>query len=117
MTQVIYPTNHAIERFEERILPLIPKTNPMRPNDKQIIKKRLFRLTKMNVKIDEELESMKHDILEINVFFTPVGGEKSPPIPITLVINRNKRILLTIYITSNWSCDDEKNPKVWRLTV
>ena len=71
----------------------------------------------MNVKIDEELESMKHDILEINVFFTPVGGEKSPPIPITLVINRNKRILLKIYITSNWSCDDEKNPKVWRLTV
>jgi hypothetical protein len=122
MTQIIHPTNHAIERFEERILPLIPETNLKRPKDKQTIKRRLYRLTNRltgtGVKIgNDELKSMKVGVMKVDVFFSPVGGEQSPPIPITLVINPVKRILVTLYLSSNWSCDNNNDPKVWEFTA
>jgi hypothetical protein len=110
MTQVIHPTNHAIERFEERILPLIPETNPKRPKDKQTIKQRLYRLLNRAMIGNEELKSKK-----VDVFFSPVGCESSPPIPITLVINPGKRILVTLYPSPNWVSSGNNNSTIWKL--
>ena len=120
MTQVIHPSNHAIERFEERILPLIPETNLKRPKDKQLIKRRLYRLTnrltRTGVKIsNDELKSMKVDVMKVDMFFSPVGGEQSPPIPITLVINPGKRILVTLYPSPNWVSSGKNNSTIWKL--
>lgn len=110
MTQVIHPTNHAIERFEERILPLIPENNPKRPKDKLAIKERLYRLMNRAKIGNEELKSKK-----VNIFFSPVGCESSPPIPITLVINPVKRILVTLYPSPNWIPERKNSSTIWKL--
>ncbi|MEO2121064.1 MAG: hypothetical protein ABGX44_04555 [Candidatus Poseidoniia archaeon] len=110
MTQVIHPTNHAIERFEERILPLIPETNSKRPKDKQTIKQRLYRLINRAKISNEELKSKK-----VDVFFSPIGCEQASPIPITLVINPAKRILVTLYLNPNWICESINGSTIWSL--
>ena len=110
MTQVIHPTNHAIERFEERILPLIPETN--RPKDKQAIKQRLYRLMNRAKIGNEELKSKK-----VNIFFSPVGCESSSPIPITLVINPVRRILVTLYPSSNWVHESKNDSTILKLNA
>lgn len=112
MTQVIHPTNHAIERFEERILPLICENNPKRPKDKQAIKDQIYRLIKRARISNEEFKSGKVDI-----FYSPLGSKSSPPIPITLVINPIRRILVTIYLSPNWGHDGEKSSKIWKFNV
>ena len=112
MTQVIHPTNHAIERFEERILPLIPETNSKRPKDKQAIKQRLYRLMNRAKIGNDELKSKK-----VDVFFTPVGCGPSPPIPITLVINPVRRILVTLYPSPNWVHESKNSSKIWKLNA
>ena len=60
MKQIIHPTNHAIERFEERILPLIPETNSKRPKHKQAIKQRLS--IDESGKGNDELKSKKVNV-------------------------------------------------------
>ena len=112
MTQVIHLTNHAIERFEERILPLIPETNSKRPKDKQAIKQRLYRLMNRAKIGNDELKSKK-----VDVFFLPVGCESSPPIPITLVINPVRRILVTLYPSPNWVHESKNSSKIWKLNA
>lgn len=112
MTQVIHPTNHAIERFEERILPLIPETNSKRPKDKQAIKQRLYRLMNRAKIGNDELKSKK-----VDVFFSPVGCESSPPIPITLVINPVRRILVTLYPSPDWVHESKNSSKIWKLNA
>tara|TARA_B100000900_G_scaffold406660_1_gene418032 strand:- start:46 stop:384 length:339 start_codon:yes stop_codon:yes gene_type:complete len=112
MTQVIHPTNHAIERFEERILPLISKTNSMRPRGKKIIKERLYRLMK-RAKIS--FEGSKTE--KITVYFTPIGSKSSPPIPITLVINPVRRILVTLYPSSNWVHESKNDSTILKLNA
>ena len=112
MTQVIHPTNHAIERFEERILPLIPETNSKRPRGKKIIKERLYRLMK-RAKIS--FEGSKTE--KITVYFTPIGSKPSPPIPITLVINPVRRVLVTLYPSPNWVSENKNNFTTWGMTA
>ena len=112
MTQVIHPTNHAIERFEERILPLICETNPKRPKDKQTIKQRLYRLMDRARISNEELKSEK-----VYIFYSPVGSKSSPPIPITLVINPVRRILVTLYPSPNWVHESKSSSTIWKLNA
>jgi len=110
--ETIHPTNHAIERFEERVLPHISENAKKRIKTKEVVKQRLYRLINRAKLYVEEIQN---EIVQ--VFFTPVGDKKLAPIPITLVINPIKRILVTIYITPGWVKDETPNKTVWRLTA
>ena len=105
--KTIHPSTHAIERFEQRVLPHLPETSRSRLQDKQRIKQSLYGLAR-RAEFSENAEQMLH----LQVFFIVQGY---PPIPLTLVVDPVNRTLCTLYISSGWeNVGDEMNPKwVW----
>lgn len=103
----IHPTTHAIERFEQRVLPHLPQATRERLQNRQRIKQRLYGLTR-RAEYSEEAEKMLH----IKVFFIVQGN---PPVPVTLVVDPVKRTLCTLYISPGWeNVGEEMNPNwVW----
>jgi len=104
--ETIHPTNHAINRFEERVLPLLPDDTRTRMNDKKKIKQRLYGLAR---RADISAEGSR--MLHIQAFLTI---RDYPPIPLTLVIDPVKKTLVTLYISSGWVMDDSNGRTVWR---
>jgi len=104
--ETIHPTNHAIERFEERVLPLLPDDTRKRMNDKKKIKQRLYGLAR-HTDISVEGSQMLH----IQVLLTI---QDDSPIPLTLVINTAKKTLITLYISSGWVIKESNGRVSWR---
>jgi hypothetical protein len=107
--ETIHPTNHAIERFKERVLPLLSDYTRAIMNDKITIKERLYVLTDC-VDISEE----GSQIVKTQAFLTLLDY---PPIPLTLVINPAKKTLVTLYISAGWIMEERKGKIVWRWCV
>jgi hypothetical protein len=107
--ETIHPTNHAIDRFEERVLPLLPDDTRTRMTDKKKIKQRLYRLARR-----ADLSAEGSQMLNIQVFLTIQGY---PPIPLTLVIDTAKKTLVTLYISPGWVMDESNGRGVWRWCV
>ena len=104
--KTIHPTNHAIDRFEERVLPLLPDETRTRMNDKKRIKQSLYELARRaDISVDEE------QILHMHVFLTIRDG---PPIPLTLVINSTRKTLVTLYVSPGWVMEQSNGRTVWR---
>jgi hypothetical protein len=103
----IHPTDHAINRFEQRVLPHLPEMSRRRLQNKQQIKQSLYDLAR-RAEYSEDAKRMLH----LQVFFIVHGY---PPIPVTLVVNPVNRTLCTLYISPGWeNVGDEMNPKwVW----
>jgi len=102
--KTIHPTIHAIDRFEQRVLPQLPEISRARLQNKKKIKQSLYELSG-RAEITEEVNQMLH----FQVFFVV---RNYPPIPITLVINPVKRILCTLYISPGWqNVGCEESPK------
>jgi hypothetical protein len=104
--ETIHPTNHAIDRFKERVLPLLPDDSRTRMKNKKNIKQRLYGLARR-----AEISTEGHQILHLQVF---LAIHDYPPIPLTLVINTAKKILVTLYISSGWVMDESNGRIVWR---
>ena len=107
--ETIHPTNHAIERFEERVLPLIPEDSRSRLNDKRKIKQQLYNLAR-RANISAEESQMIH----IQTFLT-TGGH--PLIPLTLVVDSVKKTLVTLYISPGWVLNESNGRFVWRWSA
>ena len=105
----IHPTNHAVERFEERILPQLPKSQRIIIQKKEKIRHTLYKITRG---IDIEKESNLP--IRVNVFFNLKGN---PPIPLTLVIHPLRKILLTLYISPNWENIGSRENPTWRFCL
>jgi hypothetical protein len=102
--KVIHPTIHAIDRFEQRVLPQLPENSRARLQNKEKIKQSLYELAR-RAEITEEA----NQILHLQVFFVV---RNYPPIPLTLVINPVRRILCTLYISPGWqNVGCEESPK------
>lgn len=100
----IHPTTHAIERFEQRVLPHLPKSSRSRLHNKQRIKQSLYGLAR-HAEFNENAEQTLH----LQVFFVV---QDYPPVPLTLVVNPVDRTLCTLYISSGWeNVGDEMSPK------
>ena len=105
----IHPTNHAVERFEERVLPQLPESQRIIIQKKEKIRHTLYKITRG---IDIEKESNLP--IRVNVFLNLKGN---PPIPLTLVIHPLRKILLTLYISPNWkNIGSQENP-IWRFCL
>ena len=58
--ETIHPTNHAIDRFKERVLPLLPDDSRKRMNDKKNIKQRVYDLARR-----ADISTKEHQIMGI----------------------------------------------------
>jgi len=105
--KTIHPSTHAIERFEERVLPHLPEASRHRLKNKERIKQSLYGLARRT-----EYNEASTQMLHLQVFFILAGY---PPIPLTLVVDPAKRTLCTLYITPGWeNVGTEKEPRwVW----
>jgi|TARA_B110000914_G_C15226956_1_gene337761 hypothetical protein len=104
--QTIHPTNHAIDRFEERVLPFLSKHTQTKMIEKKEIKSQLYGLVSRSDFITKGSQTF-----HVEAIMTIKGD---PPIPLTLVINPVKNILVTLYITSGWEIDSANKQSVWR---
>ena len=102
--KIIRPTNHAIERFEQRVLPVLSETIQEDIDDKKI-KNSLYKLASQ-----AEIEVNEKTIIHVTVFFSV---QDSLPIPLTLVINTRKKILLTLYISDGWQMINKGDKITW----
>ena len=107
--ETIHPTNHAIDRFKERVLPLLPDDSRKRMNDKKNIKQRLYDLARR-----ADISTKEHQIIHLQAFLTIQGYL---PIPLTLVINTAKKTLVTLYIASGWVMEESNGRIVWRWSA
>lgn len=105
--KTIHPTTHAIERFEQRVLPYLPEASRTCLQKKEKIRQSLYGLTR-RAEFAEEADQLLH----VQAFFIVQGY---PPIPLTLVIDPVKQTLCTLYISPGWqNVGSEENPKwVW----
>ena len=105
----IHPTKHAIERFEERVLPQLPSSQRTIMQKKEEIRHALYELAR---DIDIEEESNRERGVRVDTFLNLKGNTL---IPLTLVINPLRKILLTLYISPNWeNIGSQENP-TWRF--
>ena len=104
--KTIHPTTHAIERFGERILPLLPSSCQPLLSEEQHVRNALYALGQ-----GTQSQKKKKGIVHVFTFFTVVGH---PPIPLTLVINTAKSTIITLYLCPSWeNVGSTENPK-WR---
>ena len=105
----IHPTNHAVERFEERVLPQLPESQRIIMQKKEKIRHTLYKITR-----GIDIEKKSNLPIHVNVFLNLNGN---PPIPLTLVIHPLRKILLTLYISHNWeNIGSQENP-TWRFCL
>ena len=100
----IHPTTHAINRFEQRVIPQLPESLGTRLRNKKSIKQKLYQLSR-RAEINYEANKMLH----VDVFLTV---NNHCPIPITLVLNPVKRVICTLYISAGWKnlgCKESPN--------
>jgi hypothetical protein len=105
-TNTIHPTNHAVDRFEERVLPHLPEDARARMENKKAIKRKLYDLAHR-----ADITSTDMRMLHACAFFTVTGHA---PIPLTLVIDPIKRTLVTLYIATGWEKQEKRGTVIWR---
>ncbi len=93
--KILHPTNHAIERFEQRILPHIPEYERTRFLGRGGIESCLYELARR-----AQLPESEDKIVKIPEFLTFYD---SLPIPVTLVVDVVSRTIITLYVSSGWT--------------
>lgn len=106
MSRQIHPTNHAIERFEQRIMPHIPKHARMNLDDSDKVKSFLYGLSRR-----AEIPDSDSRVVKVPEYISVPG---SLPIPVTLVIDLVAQIILTTYITSGWQKVSRNGSESWK---
>ena len=106
--KIIHPTTHAIERFEQRVLPHLPEDSRTRLQKKEKIRQDLYALARRAELFTEESTRVVH----VPAFFTVKGY---PPIPLTLVIDPVRSTIITLYIAPFWENVGTKESPMWRL--
>ena len=100
----IHPTTHAIDRFEQRVIPELPESSRARLQNKDSIKQSLYQLSRR-----AEITNEANQMLQVQVFLTV---NDHCPVPITLVVNPIKRVICTLYISPGWkNLGCEESPK------
>lgn len=103
----ITPTQHAIERFEQRIVPLFNDRTDNASRKLSSCRKLISQITPFV----EDICKTGNDIIKENVFLI---SDVNPPIPITLVINTTKKKILTLYVQNGWKLIDGNRGLTWR---
>jgi len=99
-------TKHALDRFKQRIMPLLCDETRNTHRNYRDFKK----LIDQN-NLFTEINNLEDNIVKINRFLIVEGNI---PIPITFVVERKKKKILTLYTQSGWEKISGINGISWR---
>ena len=99
-------TKHALDRFNQRIVPLLCEETRNTHRDHRNFKK----LIDLN-NLFTEVNNLEDNVVKINRFLIVEGNI---PIPITFVVECKKKKILTLYTQSGWEKISGKNGISWR---
>ena len=106
----IRPTKHALDRFQQRVMPLLPEHTRIEYRKYKKMKHLINRVQLY----PEDIRDTKSGLLKIDVFLQIDG---IPPIPLTYVINPVEKLIITVYTQSGWdvSSDSEGLNLRWAM--
>jgi hypothetical protein len=100
-------TKHVLERFKQRIMPLLCEetrnTHRSYRDFKKLISTARF--------FADDIRHSNRNVIKVDAFLTIAGN---PPVPITFVIETEKKKVLTLYTQSGWEISTEKKGISWR---
>ena len=103
----IHPTTHAIDRFEQRVLPHLPEGPRTHLEKRENIRQGLYALARRS-----EISEESTGVLHVTTFFTIKGYH---PIPITLVMDLKRSTIITLYIAPFWENIGTSESPMWRM--
>ena len=96
----IRPTKHALERFQQRVMPLLPEHTRVEYRKYNKMKHLINRVQLYS----EDIRNTSSGLLKIDVFLQIDGV---PPIPLTYVINPVEKLIVTLYTQSGWDVSSD----------
>jgi hypothetical protein len=106
----IRPTTHALDRFRQRVLPLLPEDTRAEYRKNSQMKHLINR-----VQLYTENFHQAHDgLIKANVFLNLDG---LPPIPLTFVLNPMNNLVITLYIQCGWEVTYKSGEMEWRWSI
>jgi hypothetical protein len=93
--EAIRPTKHALDRFRQRVLPLLPEDTRAEYRKFSQMKHLINRVQLYT----EDFHPAYDGLLKANVF---LSIDEFPPIPMTFVINPVNNVIVTLYTQSGW---------------
>ena len=106
--KTIHPSKHAIERFEQRVLPHLPEESQKWLLKDGVITQKLYNLARRS-----DFGEVNEYVVHVPVFFTVLDY---PPIPLTLVISHANNTIITLYITPLWENLGTNDSPNWRFS-
>ena len=93
--EAIRPTKHALDRFRQRVMPLLPE-------DKRTEYRKYSQMKHLVNRVGlytEDIRKAAGGMLKVDVF---LQIDEVPPIPLTYVIDPVEKLIITIYTQSGW---------------
>ncbi len=93
--EAIRPTKHALDRFRQRVMPLLPE-------DKRTEYRKYSQMKHLVNRVElytEDIRRAAGGMLKVDVF---LQIDEVPPIPLTYVIDPVEKLIITLYTQSGW---------------
>ena len=93
--EAIRPTKHALDRFRQRVMPLLPE-------DKRTEYRKYSQMKHLVNRVElytEDIRKAAGGMLKVDVF---LQIDEVPPIPLTYVIDPVEKLIITLYTQSGW---------------
>ena len=108
MGTMIHPTKHALERFKQRVFPLLSLSTRDTYSDHKDLKHLIRRV---HCFAKDIRRTRNNNVIKVDVFLTV---EDNPPIPLTYVIDAKKNTILTLYTQGGWDVSIKSGKLLWR---
>ena len=106
----IHPTKHALDRFRQRVIPLLPEETRSQFNKLNRIKNLIKRASLIN----EGSTPARDGLIKIHAFINIDG---LPPIPLTFVLNPENNVVVTLYKQNGWNVVYKSGKMEWRWSL
>ena len=106
----IRPTKHALDRFRQRVLPLLPEDTRAEFRKYSQMKHLIKRVQLYT----EDFHPAYDGLLKANVF---LHLDESLPIPLTFIINPKNNVIVTLYTQSGWDINLNEGEITWRWSA
>ena len=93
--EAIRPTKHALDRFRQRVMPLLPE-------DKRTKYRKYSQMKHLVNRVElytEDIRKAAGGMLKVDVF---LQIDEVPPIPLTYVIDPVEKLIITLYTQPGW---------------
>ena len=100
-------TKHALDRFRQRVVPILPEHTRVKYRKYSQIK----RLIKRARLFTDDIHQAEGDLIKVDAFLTIDGY---PPVPLTFVLNAVSNVIVTLYTQGGWEITTQSGKMFWR---